>query len=92
MNKSLRFLESLLDEEVKTLLFDEVGKLATNGDQAAQLYWMALAKLTTESEKGRKMTPTEVHNQVAKLVKEVYGEEEKRKMMLNKNMGGWTHG
>ena len=79
MNKSLRFLESLLDEEVKTLLFDEVGKLATKGDQAARLYWMALAKLTTESKEGRKMTPQEVHDEVAKLVKEVYGEEEKRK-------------
>ena len=80
MNKSLRFLESLLDEEVKTLLFDEVGKLATNGDQAARLYWMALATLTTEG-KYTKMTPQEVHDRVAKLVKEVYGEEEKRKRM-----------
>ena len=52
--------------------------MATNGDMASQLYWMALAALTTEG-KYTKMTPQEVHEVVAKLVKDVYGEEERKK-------------
>lgn len=74
-NRSLRFLECLIDEEIRSLLFDEVSKMATNGDEAARLYWMALAKLTSESAEGRKKTPTEIHDEVVKLVKKVYKEK-----------------
>ena len=77
-SRSLRFLECLIDEEIRSLLFDEVGKMATNGNEVARLYWMALAKLTGESDEGRKKTPTEIHNEVVKLVKEVYKEIENK--------------
>lgn len=77
-NRSLRFLECLIEEEIRSLLFDEVGKMATNGNEAARLYWMALAKLTVESVEGSKKTPSEIHDDVVKLVKEVYKEIENK--------------
>ena len=56
--------------------FIEIGRLAEDGDQIAQLYWMALNALTRvpwyESYR-----PEDIHAKLAELVKSAYADPSK---------------
>jgi hypothetical protein len=62
----------IITEEIKNMTFKIVGDLATNGDESARLYWMALARLTSMVDEYKVKTPDEVHEIIMKLVKEIY--------------------